>query len=115
MIAINRSGVSYCMRYEIPAMLNSGGGAIVNMAFILGQGAFESSSAYVAARHGVGDLARNAAVEDAKQKLRVNAVGPAFTSTRWIARIEENAQARDLFIALPPIGRLGNRKKSLSS
>ena len=106
-IAINLSGVFYCMRYEIPAMLNSGGGAIVNMASILGQVAFENSSAYVAAKHGVVGLTKNAAVEYAKQNLRANAVGPAFISTPLIAGIEENTQARDLLISLHPLGRLG--------
>lgn len=106
-IAINLSGVFYCMRYEIPAMLESGGGVIVNMASILGQVAFEKSSAYVAAKHGVVGLTKNAAVEYAKQNLRVNAVGPAFISTPLIAGIEENTQARDLLISLHPIGRLG--------
>jgi NAD(P)-dependent dehydrogenase (short-subunit alcohol dehydrogenase family) len=106
-IAINLSGVFYCMRYEIPVMLNSGGGAIVNMASILGQVAFENSSAYVAAKHGVVGLTKNAAVEYAKQNLRVNAVGPAFISTPLIADIEENTQARDLLISLHPVGRLG--------
>jgi NAD(P)-dependent dehydrogenase (short-subunit alcohol dehydrogenase family) len=106
-IAINLSGVFYCMKYEIPAMLDSGGGVIVNMASILGQVAFENSSAYVAAKHGVVGLTKNAAVEYAKQNLRVNAVGPAFISTPLISEIEENTQARDLLISLHPIGRLG--------
>lgn len=110
-IAINLSGVFYCMRYEIPAMLNSGGGAIVNMASILGQVAFENSSAYVAAKHGVVGLTKNAAVEYAKQNLRVNAVGPAFISTPLIADIEENTQARDLLISLHPVGRLGKSEE----
>jgi NAD(P)-dependent dehydrogenase (short-subunit alcohol dehydrogenase family) len=110
-IAINLSGVFYCMRYEIPVMLNSGGGAIVNMASILGQVAFENSSAYVAAKHGVVGLTKNAAVEYAKQNLRVNAVGPAFISTPLIADIEENTQARDLLISLHPVGRLGKSEE----
>jgi NAD(P)-dependent dehydrogenase (short-subunit alcohol dehydrogenase family) len=66
------------MKHEIPAILNSGGGAIVNMASILGQVAFETSPAYVAAKHGVVGLTKTAAVEYAKENLRINAVGPAF-------------------------------------
>jgi NAD(P)-dependent dehydrogenase (short-subunit alcohol dehydrogenase family) len=77
-IAINLSAVFYCMKHEIPAILNSGGGAIVNMASILGQVAFETSPAYVAAKHGVVGLTKTAAVEYAKENLRINAVGPAF-------------------------------------
>ena len=110
-IAINLSGVFYCMKYEIPAMLNSGGGAIVNMASILGQVSFENSSAYVAAKHGVVGLTKNAAVEYAKQGLRINSVGPAFIRTPLIADIEQNEQARDLLISLHPLGRLGESEE----
>jgi NAD(P)-dependent dehydrogenase (short-subunit alcohol dehydrogenase family) len=110
-IAINLSGVFYCMKYEIPAMLNSGGGAIVNMASILGQVSFENSSAYVAAKHGVVGLTKNAAVEYAKQGLRINSVGPAFIRTPLIAGIEQNEQARDLLISLHPLGRLGESEE----
>jgi len=110
-IDINLSGVFYCMKYEIPAMLTSGGGAIVNMASILGKVAFENSSAYVAAKHGVVGLTKNAAVEYAKQGLRINAVGPAFIRTPLIAGIEENEQARDLLVSLHPMGRLGEAKE----
>ena len=106
-IAINLSAVFYCMKHEIPAILNSGGGAIVNMASILGQVAFESSPAYVAAKHGVVGLTKTAAVEYAKENLRINAVGPAFIHTPLIAGLEENTQVRDMLISLHPMGRLG--------
>lgn len=106
-IAINLSSVFYCMKHEIPAMLNAGGGAIVNMASILGQVAFETSPAYVAAKHGVVGLTRTAALEYAKQNLRINAVGPAFIHTPLISGLEENTQTRDLLISLHPMGRLG--------
>ena len=66
------------MKYEIPAMLRNGGGAIVNMASILGQVSFAGAPAYVAAKHGVVGLTKNAAVEYATQGLRFNAIGPAF-------------------------------------
>jgi NAD(P)-dependent dehydrogenase (short-subunit alcohol dehydrogenase family) len=110
-IAINLSGVFYCLRYQIPAMLNSGGGAIVNMASILGQVAFENSSAYVAAKHGVVGLTKNAALEYAKQGLRINSVGPAFIRTPLIAALEENKQAEDMLISLHPMGRLGEAEE----
>lgn len=110
-IAINLSGVFYCMKYEIPAMLDAGGGAIVNMASILGQVGFENSPAYVAAKHGVVGLTRTAAVEYAKQNLRINAVGPAFIHTPLISGLEENKQVNDLLISLHPIGRLGEAQE----
>lgn len=106
-IEINLSGVFYCMRYEIPAMLKTGGGAIVNMASILGQVGFSQSPAYVAAKHGVVGLTRTAAIEYAQQGLRINSVGPAFIHTPLISGLEENTQIRDYLISLHPMGRLG--------
>ncbi len=87
-IAINLSSVFYCMKYQLPAMLKDGGGAIVNMASILGQVGFPHSAGYVAAKHGVVGLTQNAAVEYSAQGVRVNAVGPGFIDTpcssKWI-------------------------------
>lgn len=110
-IEINLSGVFYCMRYEIPAMLKTGGGAIVNMASILGQVGFSKSPAYVAAKHGVVGLTRTAAIEYAQQGLRINSVGPAFIHTPLISGLEENTQIRDYLISLHPIGRLGESEE----
>jgi NAD(P)-dependent dehydrogenase (short-subunit alcohol dehydrogenase family) len=84
-IAINLNGVFYCMRYEIPTMLQTGGGAIVNMASILGSVGFAQSSAYVAAKHGVVGLTKSAAIEYATQGIRVTSVGPGFITTPLIA------------------------------
>ena len=106
-IDINLSSVFYCMKYEIPAMLQNGGGAIVNMASILGRVAFQNSPGYVAAKHGVVGLSKNAAVEYAKQGLRINSVGPGFIRTPLIAGLEEDAKIRDHLISLHPVGRLG--------
>jgi NAD(P)-dependent dehydrogenase (short-subunit alcohol dehydrogenase family) len=106
-LAINLSSVFYCMKYEIPAMLHNGGGAIVNMASILGRVAFQNSPAYVAAKHGVVGLTKTAAVEYAKHGLRINSVGPGFISTPLISGLEEDQKTRDLLISLHPVGRLG--------
>ncbi len=100
-IAINLSGVFYCLRYEIPAMLESGGGAIVNMASVLGAEGFQTASAYVSAKHGVLGLTQTAALEYATQGIRINAVGPAFIRTPLISGLEEAV------LPLHPIGRLG--------
>lgn len=110
-IEINLSGVFYCMRYEIPAMLKTGGGAIVNMASILGQVGISQSPAYVAAKHGVVGLTRTAAVEYAQEGLRINSVGPAFISTPLISALEQNEKARAHLISLHPIGRLGRSEE----
>ena len=104
-IEVNLSSVFYCMKYEIPAMLGNGGGSIVNMASILGQVSFVNSSAYVAAKHGVVGVSRNAAVEYATQGVRVNVVGPAFINTPLLADLD--AETKEMLVSLHPIGRLG--------
>jgi NAD(P)-dependent dehydrogenase (short-subunit alcohol dehydrogenase family) len=106
-IAVNLSGVFYCMRYEIPAMLETGGGAIINMASILGQVGFASAPAYVAAKHGVVGLTKNAAIEYAEQGIRVNTVGPAFIRTPMITELENNPDSHQMLLSLHPMGRLG--------
>ncbi len=106
-IGVNLSGVFYCMKYEIPAMLKNGGGSIVNMASILGEVSFIGAVGYVAAKHGVLGLTQNAAVEYASKGVRVNAVGPGFISTPMIQGLEDNKQAYDMLVSLHPLGRLG--------
>jgi NAD(P)-dependent dehydrogenase (short-subunit alcohol dehydrogenase family) len=110
-IEINLSSVFYCMKYEIPALLKAGGGAIVNMASILGQVGFEGSPAYVAAKHGVIGLTRTAALEHSKQGIRINAVGPGFIRTPLISGLEENEQTRNYLVSLHPVGRLGESEE----
>ena len=105
-VAINLSGVFYGMRYQIPAMLDSGGGSIVNMASILGQVGFANAPAYVAAKHGVVGLTRSAAVEYATRGIRVNAVGPAFINTPLIEK-DMTPEGRAALVSKHPIGRLG--------
>lgn len=106
-IAVNLSGVFYGMKPQIAAMLRTGGGAIVNIASILGAVAFANSPAYVAAKHGVLGLTKTAAVEYAAQGVRVNAVGPAFIHTPMIAALENAPEVQQMLLALHPIGRLG--------
>ncbi|WP_343689537.1 glucose 1-dehydrogenase [Chitinophaga sp.] len=105
-IGVNLNGVFYGMRSEIQAMLENGGGVIVNIASILGAVGFAQSSAYVAAKHGVVGLTQNAAIEYAQQNIRVNAVGPAFIHTPLLGK-NMSQEAIDQLAALHPIGRLG--------
>lgn len=105
-IAINLSGVFYGMRYQIPAMLKSGGGSIVNIASILGQVGFANSPAYVAAKHGVVGLTQNASIEYSSQKIRVNSVGPGFIKTPMVEK-NLSAEVKSGLVALHPMGRLG--------
>lgn len=104
-IAANLDGVFYSMRHEIPAMLAGGGGAIVNMASILGTHGFRGSSAYVAAKHGVVGLTKTAALEYAAQGIRINAVGPGFIDTPLLDSTQ--GIARRALANLHPAGRLG--------
>ena len=73
---INVKGVWLCMKYEIPAMLQSGGGAIVNTSSIAGVVAFPGIEIYAASKHAVIGMTKSAAVEFAKQGVRINAVLP---------------------------------------
>lgn len=107
MIGINLSGVFYCMKYEIPEMLKSGGGAIVNVASILGRVGFYGAPAYVSAKHGVVGLTQNTAVEYGERGIRVNAVGPGFIRTPMISELEEDPETHQRLVSLHPIGRLG--------
>jgi NAD(P)-dependent dehydrogenase (short-subunit alcohol dehydrogenase family) len=95
------------MKYEIPAMLKSGSGSIINMASILGRVGFSGAVGYVAAKHGVLGLTKNAAMEYAAQGIRVNVVGPGFISTPLIQELENNPDINNMLISLHPIGRLG--------
>jgi len=106
-IAVNLSSVFYAMKHEIPAMLAAGGGAIVNVASILGAVGWATSAGYVAAKHGVVGLTRTAALEYAAQGVRVNAIGPAFIKTPLISALEQDRAAYDTLVSLHPIGRLG--------
>lgn len=106
-IAINLSGVFYGMKYEIAAMLKSGGGAIVNIGSVLSQAGFPSSAAYVAAKHGVVGLTKTAALDYATEGIRVNAVGPGFIQTPLIAELAEDDEANAMLVSKHPIGRLG--------
>lgn len=106
-LKVNLSGVFYCCKYEIPAMLKAGGGAIVNMASILGAVAFGGAPAYTAAKHGVVGLTQCTALDYSAKGIRVNAVGPAFIKTPMIAPVTADPAAMAAMVGLHPIGRLG--------
>ncbi len=80
-IEVNLNAVFYGMRAQLDAIAENGGGAIVNMASILGSVGFANSSAYVTAKHALLGLTQNAALEYADKKVRVTAVGPGFIRT----------------------------------
>lgn len=105
-IGINLSGVFYGLRYQIPAILQSGGGSIVNIASILGKAGTKGSPAYVAAKHGVVGLTEAAALEYADKKIRINSIGPGYIVTPLITNTLDEA-TRQALIGLHPMGRLG--------
>ncbi len=84
-IDINLSGVFYGMRYAIPEIEKAGGGAVVNVASILGTVGFANSTAYVSAKHGMIGATKNAALEHAATGVRVNSVGPGFIMTPLVS------------------------------
>ncbi|WP_067477425.1 SDR family NAD(P)-dependent oxidoreductase [Actinomadura hibisca] len=108
-IDINLSGVFYSLRYELPEIVQAGGGAVVNMASILGTNGFAGAAAYVAAKHGVVGLTKTAALEYAAQGVRINAVGPGFIDTPLLK--EADQEKRELLISLHPEGRLGRAEE----
>ncbi|MET8472602.1 SDR family NAD(P)-dependent oxidoreductase [Streptomyces sp. NPDC006422] len=109
-VRTNLDGVFYSMRYEIPAIEAAGkGGAIVNVASILGSVGFAGSPAYVAAKHGVVGLTKTAAAEYAAKGIRVNAVGPGFIDTPLLKEMDKAAY--DGLVALHPAGRLGQSEE----
>ncbi len=106
MIAVNLKGVWLCMRYELPQMQAQGGGAIVNTGSIAGLAGLPTSSAYVAAKHGVIGLTKTAALEYAEANIRVNAVCPGFIKTRMT---EDTMRRRgEAILGQVPFGRMGN-------
>lgn len=104
--AINVRGVYLSMKYEIPAMLAGGGGVIVNTSSVAGLIGMPGAGPYVASKHAVIGLTKNAALEYAKQNIRVNAVAPAAIETPMFDRFTESVP-RDMLAALHPIGRVG--------
>ena len=107
-VAIDLTGVWLCMKYEIPAMLQHGGGAIVNTASVAGLVGFQGISAYVASKHGVNGLTKTAALEYAKAGIRVNAVCPGVIETPMVKRAFEKSPGMEEGVAaVEPVGRLG--------
>jgi NAD(P)-dependent dehydrogenase (short-subunit alcohol dehydrogenase family) len=108
-IDINLKGTWLCMKYEIAHMLQQGKGAIVNCASVAGLIGFPGLPAYVASKHGVVGLTKTAALENAKQNIRINAVCPGVIHTAMIDRITGmDKEVEKQFISMEPVGRMGN-------
>jgi NAD(P)-dependent dehydrogenase (short-subunit alcohol dehydrogenase family) len=106
-IAVNLNSVFYCMKYELQQMVKQGQGAIVNNSSILGSVGFANSAGYVAAKHGIVGLTKNAALEYSSKGIRVNSIGPAFINTPLLTEAGIDENAKKALVQLHPIGRLG--------
>jgi NAD(P)-dependent dehydrogenase (short-subunit alcohol dehydrogenase family) len=107
-IDTNLKGVWLCLKYEIRQMLKQGsGGAIVNMGSVLGLTGWASAAAYSASKHGVIGLTKTAALENAQNRIRVNAVCPAVIETAMGERAFGAPEVKKYAIGLHPIGRFG--------
>ena len=106
-IATNLTGAFRCVRAEARAMIESGGGSIVNVSSIAGALTHPWMSAYCASKAGLDMLTRCAADELGEQKIRVNSVLPGVVRTPMAAALSEIPTSRDEYLSLMPISRIG--------
>ena len=114
-IAVNLRGVFFCLREELRQMTKQGSGAIVNCASIAGLVGFAGIPAYVASKHGVVGLTKNAALEYAKANVRVNAVCPGAIETPMLDRLMMGGVPRETIVATEPVNRLGKPEEIASA
>jgi NAD(P)-dependent dehydrogenase (short-subunit alcohol dehydrogenase family) len=105
LMSINVRGLFLCMKYEIQQMLNQESGVIINNSSMGGLIAFPGVSPYVASKHAVMGLTRSAALDYAKQDIRINAVNPGLIATAMIDRLSSGST--DDFASMVPMGRMG--------
>ncbi|GAB3945427.1 SDR family NAD(P)-dependent oxidoreductase [Corynebacterium tapiri] len=109
-LSINLDGVFYGMRAELPEIVKSGGGAIVNTSSIAGFAGIENLAPYVSSKHGVAGLTKASAVEYARQGVRINSVHPGYIDTPLISQWT-NTELKASLEALHPLGRLGTSEE----
>src|SRR5215208_5237984 len=106
---VNVKGVWLCMKYEIPQMIRTEGGAIVNMSSVAGVMGFPQMPIYVASKHAVLGLTKSAALEYAKSGIRINAVAPGGVETDMLERLgKDKNQILETLKSMHPIGRIGD-------
>jgi len=106
-IDINLKGVWLCLKHEIRQMLKQGGGAIVNMASVAGWIGSAGAATYCASKHGVIGLTKSAALETARDGIRINVVCPAVIETPMGERLFGAPEMKKFALGLHPIGRFG--------
>jgi NAD(P)-dependent dehydrogenase (short-subunit alcohol dehydrogenase family) len=108
LMAVNVRGLFLCMKYELQQMITQGSGVIVNNSSTSGLFAFAGTSPYVASKHAVMGLTRAAALDYAKQGIRINAVNPGLTGTEGLDRFTNKDPAIEQQLAsIVPMGRMG--------
>ncbi|MBK5355796.1 glucose 1-dehydrogenase [Pseudomonas sp. TH41] len=110
-LLVDLTSVFWCMKYQILAMMTTGGGAIVNTASALGQVAIPHAGEYVAAKHGVIGITRAAAADYGAKGVRVNCVLPGIIKTPLIDELSTDprfASSLEKLLERHPIGRFGN-------
>lgn len=108
-MGINLKGVWLCMKYAIPAIIESGGGAVVNIASSFAHAGAPEHYAYVASKHGVVGITKCAALEFVKQGVRVNCICPGGTDTPMIEECRRiNPKIIKPILEKHPIGRLAD-------
>ena len=108
-IATNLKGIWLCMKYEIQQMLRQGGGAFVNTSSVAGLRGSQGVSAYVASKHGIIGLTRAAALEYARDGIRINAIAPGTIQTPMLDRFTGGDELTlEQFAKSEPVGRLGS-------
>jgi NAD(P)-dependent dehydrogenase (short-subunit alcohol dehydrogenase family) len=105
LMSINVRGLFLCMRYEIQQMLNQRSGVIINNSSMGGLIAFPGISPYIASKHAVMGLTRSAALDYAKQGIRINAVNPGLIATAMMDRLRSGST--DDVGSTVPMGRMG--------
>ena len=106
---VNVKGVWFCMKYEIPEMIRTGGGAIVNTSSGAGVTGIPQQPIYSASKHAVLGMTKSAALEYAKSGIRINAIAPGLVETEMLKRVsEDNKQFIESLKSITPIGRIGD-------
>jgi NAD(P)-dependent dehydrogenase (short-subunit alcohol dehydrogenase family) len=104
LMSVNLDGVFLSMKAEIPAMIGGGGGSIINVSSVMGTVAVSGAAAYIASKHGVVGLTKCAALDYAKDNIRVNAVAPGYVDTAMLSNRTEAQRAE--IASRHPIGRI---------
>jgi NAD(P)-dependent dehydrogenase (short-subunit alcohol dehydrogenase family) len=103
---VNVKGIWLSMKYEIPEMIRTGGGAIVNTSSGAEVVGYPLQPIYIASKHAVLGLTKSAALEYAKSGIRINAIAPGVTETEMVERVDE--QLIEHLKSITPIGRIGD-------